>query len=380
MYSTASYGRMVADRVRMEAYHAALAAVVRPGAVVVDLGTGTGVMACLAARLGAAHVYAVEPSDAIQVAREVAAANGLAERITFLQCLGSEVRLPAPADAVVSDLRGILPLLGHNLQALADARARLLRPGGALIPLRDRIHAAPVEAPARWAGCVAPSDADAFGLDVEPARRHAADGWYQVHLEPGQLLAGARPGPVVDYLAPPVDDVAATFEWTVERDGQGHGIAAWFDAELAPGIGFSNAPGAPPAVYGQALFPWPRPVALRLGDRVRVALRAHLAGENWMWEWRSVVEGADGGETARFRQSTLRDVLPSLARLRRGVPGHVPLPGPDAEVLREVLARMDGRRTVRDIAAEVAALFPDAFAGADAALERVALLSREWSR
>lgn len=379
MYSTAGYGRMVADRVRMTAYEAALRATVRPGSVVVDVGTGTGVAACLAARLGARHVYAIEPDDAIHVAREVAAANGLAERITFFQAWARDVELPERADVIVSDLRGVLPMLGASLAAVADVRDRFLAPGGTLIPLRDRVHAAPVEAPEAWARSVPPSDQDAFGLDLEPARRAAADAWYQVHLTGAELLARPAAWGEVDYRGPAPAALAAELRWSVERGADGHGIAAWFDAELAPGIGFSNAPDTPRVLYGQAFFPWPRPVALRAGDAVSAMMRAQAVGNEWIWEWQTTISGGGGEVKARFRQSTLRSMLPSLDRLRRGTAGYVPRPTGDAEVLREVLARMDGRGSVAHIAAELAARFPGRFPTPEAAFAHAAAICREWS-
>jgi protein arginine N-methyltransferase 1 len=87
MYSIADYGAMIADHGRMDAFVRALGRAVKPGAVVVDIGTGTGIFALLACRFGARRVYAIEPSDAIQVAREIAAANGCADRIEFIQAM-----------------------------------------------------------------------------------------------------------------------------------------------------------------------------------------------------------------------------------------------------------------------------------------------------
>lgn len=379
-YSVSSYGRMVSDRVRMAAYEAALRAAVRPGSVVVELGTGTGAMACLAVRLGARRVYALEPSDAIQVAREVAAANGVADRITFIQASSRDVELPERAGVMVSDMRGVLPLFGRNLADVADARDRFLAPDAVALPLRDRIHAAPVQALDAWARQVAPTDAEAFGLDMAAARRAAAEAWYQAHFDADQLLAAPREWAAVEYGVDAPSSVAGELEWRVERDGSGHGLAVWFDAELAPGIGFSNAPDAPATLYGQAFFPWPEPVALRAGDRVRARLRARQTHDEWTWEWHTQVTDASGAPGARFRQSNLRDALPSLERLRRGTATYTPRLGTEGEVLREVLARMDGRLTVGDIAGQLAGLFPDDFADADAALERVARISREWSR
>ena len=51
-YTIRGHGNMLADRVRMDAYAAALEAVVRPGSVVLDVGTGTGMFALPACRLG----------------------------------------------------------------------------------------------------------------------------------------------------------------------------------------------------------------------------------------------------------------------------------------------------------------------------------------
>src|ERR1700733_1423838 len=98
MYSLFDYQTFVANRVRTEAYALALRQAIRPGCICLDIGTGTGFFAVLACRLGARKVIAVEPEDAIQVAREVAAANGCAERITFIQDLSTRVCLEERAD------------------------------------------------------------------------------------------------------------------------------------------------------------------------------------------------------------------------------------------------------------------------------------------
>jgi len=94
MYDLNAYGRMMADQVRMDAYVTALRQAVQPGCVVMEIGTGAGIFALLACQCGARRVYAIEPSDAIEVARAAAVANGYADRITFLQDLSTNVTLP----------------------------------------------------------------------------------------------------------------------------------------------------------------------------------------------------------------------------------------------------------------------------------------------
>ena len=61
MYDLAGYGRMISDAVRRAAYERALARHVTPDTVVIDVGCGAGHFAMVAARLGARHVFAVEP-------------------------------------------------------------------------------------------------------------------------------------------------------------------------------------------------------------------------------------------------------------------------------------------------------------------------------
>jgi protein arginine N-methyltransferase 1 len=64
---------MIFDRERVGKYWKAISTVVRPGCVVADIGTGTGILAFLALRAGASHVHAIERSLAIDWARRVAA-------------------------------------------------------------------------------------------------------------------------------------------------------------------------------------------------------------------------------------------------------------------------------------------------------------------
>src|SRR6266498_2113357 len=115
MYSVFEHGWMIANKVRTDAYAQALRQTVKPGSVVLDLGTGTGIWALLACQFGAHKVYAIEQSDVIQVAREIAAANGYSERIEFIQELSTRVTLPEKADVLVSDVRGMLPLFGKSV-------------------------------------------------------------------------------------------------------------------------------------------------------------------------------------------------------------------------------------------------------------------------
>jgi len=145
-YDLSGYGKMIQDQIRTSAHQQAMARAIKPGDVVVDLGAGTGLFTLHACRLGAKLVHAIEPNPVIQVAREIVQANGFSDRVAFHQAMSFDVALPHPADVVVTDPRGVLPLKEQAIPAIIDARRRLLKPGGVLIPQRDIIWAALVEA------------------------------------------------------------------------------------------------------------------------------------------------------------------------------------------------------------------------------------------
>ena len=64
-----------------------------PGAVVVDLGSGTGVLGLMACQAGAKRVYSIEESSLIELARDICQANGFADRVRFIKGLSTRVDL-----------------------------------------------------------------------------------------------------------------------------------------------------------------------------------------------------------------------------------------------------------------------------------------------
>jgi protein arginine N-methyltransferase 1 len=210
-----------------------------------DIGTGTGIFALLACRFGARRVYAIEPDDAIQVAREIAKANGYADRIEFLQAMSTQVTPSEPADVIISDLGGVLPWFAQHIPSIADARRRLLAPAGVLIPQRDVAWAAVVESDDLYARHTVAWDRNRFGLDMEAARRVVINTLNQGRITRDNLLTNVHRWATLDYSAVEDPNVHAQINWIVRRSGTGHGIAAGFDRTVVNGICLSNAPDAP---------------------------------------------------------------------------------------------------------------------------------------
>lgn len=378
-YSLGGYGAMMAPSPRIDGYAQALRRAVRPGSIVLDIGAGTGIFSLLACQYGASHVHAVEPDDVITMAHSFAADNGFAGRITFHQTLSTRLALPVRADVVVSDLRGTTPLFQQHLPAIIDARQRLLAEGGVMIPMRDTLYGAMIESPRLYAPYQEPWLRNQFDLDLSAAQPIAVNAWRKVRVAPDELLTRPQAWARLDYRTIQSADVAGEVAWTADRSGTAHGLAVWFDAELADGVGFSNAPGRPPLDYGQAFFPLQSEVAIEAGDRVTVALNAHLVGDDYVISWRTTITSVSGGQKASFQQSTFHGEVVSLASIKRTADHFVPATSEELQIDRHCLDMADGRACLGDIARSLAQEFPHRFPDQSTALAYAAGLFERYA-
>jgi protein arginine N-methyltransferase 1 len=185
----------------------------------------------------------------------------------------------------------------------------------------------------------------------------------------------------MDYSSIEQPDVTGELAWTVERPGTAHGLVVWFDAELADGIGFSNAPGQPELIYGQAFFPLQEPVTLSEGDVASISLKADLVDDDYLWRWdvRVTADGAAGRVKARFRQSTFYGAPISLDKLKQREGGYIPPPAEAAEIDQFVLSQLDGRTSLGEIAAGLRARFPQRFPRQQDALTRAGDVAQRYA-
>ena len=384
-YRLHEYGQMIADRVRMDPYAYALKAAIGPDSVVLDIGAASGIHALLACKFGARHVYAIEPNEAIHLAREAAQENGFSDRITFYHDLSTQVTLPERADVIVSDLRGVLPLFGAHIPAIVDARQRHLAPGGTLIPKRDTLWVALVGAGRVYKELVKPWD-HPYGLAMEEARRIVLNSWTADLTEGfrlGNLLMAPHNWAVLDYesiLEP--DVVSMNSIHKASRDGTAHGLLIWFDAELFEGIGFSNGPQAarPAEVYGRGFFPLLAPVPIAEGDIIKLSIQANLVNGEYAWSWHTHIQAREDATLikADFKQSNAVDNAFTLKWITGQVKDSRPALGDEGRVDLFILGRMDGRATLDQIAQETQNAFPARFKDQQAALIHVYELAQQY--
>ena len=380
MYSVSSYGRMIADESRLAAYVAAMRRTIRPNSVVVDIGTGPGLFALVACQLGARRVYAIEPDNIIQVARETATANGL-DRIEFIQNVSTEVTLPERADVIVSDLRGVLPWFQGHLSSIIDARTRLLAPEGILIGASDSLWAAPVAVPETYEKLVAPWNQSKYELQFLPALTLVTNAWIKTHVKRDELLGDPVCWHTLDYSRVQESDVQATISMHTSKLGTAHGFAVWFDAELSEKISFSNAPGNVTSIYGNAFFPFTQPINVKPGTRIDVNLRADLVQEDYVWQWAATIMDPESGcITKSFRQSTLSGTVLSPSTLQKRSSTYVPSMTDKGLVDHFILGKIDGKTSLEEIARQLVDRFPERFLTVSCALDAVADVTLQYGK
>ena len=171
---------MLADRHRTLTYLAAIKNAIRPEDIVVDLGTGSGVLSVAAARAGARQVFAIEASGIADVAQQVFDRSGVGDSITLVRGWSTSVELPVRASILLSEIIGD-ELLGECvLEATLDARRRFLIPTPLLIPREIALLALPMQLP--------PGLRERFAADPEQIEK-----WRSDHPPTSRLFAMPRP-------------------------------------------------------------------------------------------------------------------------------------------------------------------------------------------
>jgi protein arginine N-methyltransferase 1 len=331
---------------RLDQFAAAIAARIRPGDTVVDLGAGTGILSFLACRAGARRVYAIEGGESLEFARLLAAQNGFADRVEFINKPSTHVVLPERVNAIVGDIHDTFGLQASGLTAMMDARDRFLAPGGVLIPRSIQLMVAPVEAPEIYQKRIDVWNTRVHGIDVSPLRALAVNQPGPARVERSQLLTALTAFATIELMHVSDPHVGGAVSCEVTRDGTMHGICGCFVTTLADGIRMGNVPGDSGTTnFAHAYFPIESPVRVRAADRIAIRLDNH-DGIAVRWQ-ADVRRGAES--IARFDHSTLQAMGLSIETLRKQSDEYRPLLTPLGAVERDLLDRFDGTHSAAEL-------------------------------
>jgi protein arginine N-methyltransferase 1 len=369
------YKALIADSARTGAYQRAISETVKYGDVVVDLGTGTGILAFFACQAGAKKVYAIEKQEIIEVAREIARANNLEKRIVFIRDISTEVTLPEKADVLLSELIGNFAYTENLLHFVLDARDRFLKKNGALIPSSINLFIVPVEAPkiydeaAFW-------NQNLYGINFLPVHKVNINSLHQCQIEADSFLS--RPVLIkqidLNKIREPDElylDKTASF--VVDRPGILHGLAGWFDIHLSENVLLSTSPASPVTHWESTFFPIEKPIKVAKGDAVGAGVTAAPWQGDIAYSWK--VEAGN----VRFSHSTVQTSLLSAENLLNRSVDFVPSLSGGGEVDFFILSLFNGKNTVQKIACELCKQYPGTYNNLRKALTRVGKTVKRYS-
>ena len=382
MYSLRDYGSMLRDSGRLQAYSQAIDHAVRPGDAVLEIGCGPGVFSLLACRAGARKVYAIDYDPIVYLARKLAEANGVSDRISFLELDSRKAELPEPVNVIVADVRGALPLFDSAISIIEDARTRFLAPNGIMIPQRDILKVALISADEYYESVLSPWREAVPQLDLSPAATMILSSeFYHAYFSAEQLVSDPQTWCLLNYQDGATVGAEGCLHFCVTRNGTTHGLCVWFEAELSNGFGYSTGPGTPKTgISGQMFLPWPHKISLTKGQAVEVSLRANFVNDHYIWQWETKIAANHFGPAWHFKQSTLQGAVLSPESLRRRAADFVPKLSEAGEADRWLLQAIDGKASLQQIAQAAAQRFPKVFPRWEDALRRAADLAAEFSR
>ncbi|MGQ9366688.1 tetratricopeptide repeat protein [Azospirillum sp. ST 5-10] len=268
---------MINDVERNEAYRRAVERAVGPESLVLEIGTGSGIVAMMAARAGAKRVVTCEVNPVLaRVAAATVARNGYADRVAVVPKLSTQLAvgedLPEKADVFVSELINIGMLAPRMLSVLQHARTHLVKPDAAIIPRASTVHAMLVETP-ELARINPVGTIDGFDMSEMDVFR--SPGYAQIDLsaDAHSALSAAFPALEFDFTRNMPEEGRREIAVPVTAAGTCHGVAFWFDLVMDDEVVYHSASRARTNHWKQAIAFFDAPLAVAPGDTVRVAAR-----------------------------------------------------------------------------------------------------------
>lgn len=294
-----THSSMMQDTVRTSAFKRAVESNREDfrGKVVMDVGSGSGILAFFALQAGAAKVYCVEAGPLHETITELAEANGFGSRVVVVHKVLQDIRdgEVERVDTIISEVLGHGLFAERGIETMVAARDRFLKPGGRMFPARATFMVAPYcdaaahEARHREAKCFWVQE-DWYGVNLSSQAERALKETFSrpIHTQfhPDELRSEPHVE-VFDFMTMTPEDLldfSVSFNVVARSSSTIHGLATWWYAHLEGSeceVVLSTSPWDTLTHWWQTKFSLgPEPLAVNVGDEIAGVLRFGKAHGN----------------------------------------------------------------------------------------------------
>ncbi|XP_053258603.1 protein arginine N-methyltransferase 8 isoform X4 [Podarcis raffonei] len=241
--------------------------------IVLDVGSGTGILSMFAAKAGAKKVYGIECSSISDYSEKIVKANHLDHIITIFKGKVEEVELPVDkVDIIVSEWMGYSLFYESMLNTVIFARDKWLKPGGLMFPDRAALYVVAIE-DRQYKDFKIHWWENVYGFDMTCIRDVAMKEPLVDIVDPKQVVTNACLIKEVDIYTVKTEDLVFTsaFCLQIQRNDYIHALVTYFNIEFTKchkKIGFSTAPDAPYTHWKQTVFYLEDYLTVRRGEEL----------------------------------------------------------------------------------------------------------------
>lgn len=267
--------QILGDSKRNKAFYDALKAVIKPGSsVVCDIGSGTGFLSFLAAKLGAKKCYMFEQSPVAILSKELATINKM-DRCELIHMHSTNYKKKIEADVVVSETLGNYALEENIVESMEHAK-RFLKSGGHIIPQKIEQFIAPVIRERLYRDTNVWDDVG-YGIDLSPAKKISLNAMYVKVIMKDDIPSDEsmiRLWDTVDFAKKNSSIRKASIKWKTDEPMTVFGFALWWKATLGKNIVLSTSPFDDPTHWEQIYLPILDPAMVEAGETIELSLES----------------------------------------------------------------------------------------------------------
>ncbi|CAP31806.1 Protein CBR-PRMT-1 [Caenorhabditis briggsae] len=242
--------------------------------VVMDVGSGTGILSMFAAKAGAKKVFAMEFSNMALTSRQIIKDNNLDHIVEVIQAKVEDVKeLPGgyeKVDIIISEWMGYCLFYESMLNTVLHARDKWLAPGGSLFPDKAKLYICAIEDrqykedKIHWWDSV-------YGFNMTAIKNVAVKEPLVDVVDAGQVTTNNTCIKEIDLYTVTVDDLSfsSPFQLKTKRNDYVQAFVTFFTVEFSKchkRTGFSTGPDVQYTHWKQTVFYLKDALTVRTGE------------------------------------------------------------------------------------------------------------------